>query len=150
MAEFSYIARDREGARVEGKVNAPDQRAALAQVERLGLMPVSLGEAGGATGNGKAAKAEPTPKKGAPAPRGARSRQARCLACTMAAGIDAASKAASMPKPFPKSRRSYSSTAKVLARRGGRGLVSQASAARRGHSWRVYESAGRGPHAPRG
>ena len=63
MAEFSYIARDREGTKVEGKVTAPDRRAAFAQVERLGLMPVSLGE-GGATA-GKAAKPEPAGKKGA-------------------------------------------------------------------------------------
>ena len=61
MAEFSYIARDREGTRVEGRVTASDRRAAFAQVERLGLMPVSLGEAG--VGGGKAAKPEPAGKK---------------------------------------------------------------------------------------
>jgi type II secretory pathway component PulF len=69
MAEFSYIARDREGTKVEGRVTAADRRAAFAQVERLGLTPVSLGEAGAAT-NGKAAKAEPAKKSAAPAAGG--------------------------------------------------------------------------------
>ena len=63
MADFSYIARDREGAKVEGKVTAPDRRAALAQIERLGLTPVSLGD--GAAAAGKAAKPEPAGKKSA-------------------------------------------------------------------------------------
>ncbi|MCX7007770.1 MAG: type II secretion system F family protein [Kiritimatiellaeota bacterium] len=76
MAEFSYIARDREGTKVEGTVTAPDRRAAFAQVERLGLMPVSLGEAG--AGNSKAAKtkAEPATKKGAAGAGGKRSGRA--------------------------------------------------------------------------
>ncbi|MCX7009983.1 MAG: hypothetical protein NTY53_22535 [Kiritimatiellaeota bacterium] len=42
MAEFSYIARDREGTKVEGTGTTPDRRAAFPQIERLGLMPVSL------------------------------------------------------------------------------------------------------------
>ncbi len=68
MAEFSYSARDREGTRVEGKVTAPDRRAAFAQVERLGLTPVSLGE--GAAAAGKAAKSEPAAGKKGPASGG--------------------------------------------------------------------------------
>ena len=59
MAEFSYIARDHDGARVEGKVQAPDRRVALAQVERLGLMPVSIGEG---NGGAPAAKQESSTK----------------------------------------------------------------------------------------
>jgi len=62
MATFAYTARDRDGARVEGKLEAPDRRTALVQVERLGLMPVALNEAGGS--DSKAAKAEaPTKSK---------------------------------------------------------------------------------------
>ena len=67
MAEFSYIARDREGKKAEGKVSAPDRRAAFAQVERLGLMPVSLGEGAAPAVAGKPAKPEPAAKKGAAA-----------------------------------------------------------------------------------
>lgn len=58
MAEFSYIARDHDGVRVEGKVQAPDRRAALAQMEHLGLMPVTLQEGNGETSSKQAQPAQ--------------------------------------------------------------------------------------------
>ncbi len=73
MADFSYIARDREGTKVEGKVSAPDRRAAFAQVERLGLMPISLGEGASAPAAGKAATPGKPTKPEAPGKKGAAS-----------------------------------------------------------------------------
>jgi type II secretory pathway component PulF len=42
MAQFSYRARRRSGELVQGIVEVPDRPAALAQIERLGLFPVSV------------------------------------------------------------------------------------------------------------
>jgi type IV pilus assembly protein PilC len=42
MAQFSYRARRRSGELVQGLVDVPDRSAALAQIERLGLFPVSV------------------------------------------------------------------------------------------------------------
>lgn len=42
MANFKYSAKDREGKRVEGTIEANDRLAALRQVEKLGLIPVSI------------------------------------------------------------------------------------------------------------
>jgi type II secretory pathway component PulF len=40
---FSYKAKDKTGQRVEGTVEANDRMAALRQVEKLGLIPISIG-----------------------------------------------------------------------------------------------------------
>jgi type II secretory pathway component PulF len=42
MAQFSYRARRRSGELVQGLIDVPDRSAALAQIERLGLFPVSV------------------------------------------------------------------------------------------------------------
>ncbi len=61
MAQFSYKARRRSGEVVLGTVEVPDRAAALTQIERLGLFPVTIEAARGA-----APKAEPVPdRKGA-------------------------------------------------------------------------------------
>jgi len=44
MAQFDYKARGRDGKKQEGSVNASDRRAALAEVEKLGLLPISVTE----------------------------------------------------------------------------------------------------------
>ncbi|NLB55956.1 MAG: hypothetical protein GX811_09365, partial [Lentisphaerae bacterium] len=44
MPSFSYIARTKSGEKVEGTVEATDRRAALAYIERLGQIPVSVEE----------------------------------------------------------------------------------------------------------
>ena len=50
MAQFSYKARRRSGEVVHGSLDVPDRTAALAQIDRLGLFPVSVDAAkGGAT-----------------------------------------------------------------------------------------------------
>jgi type II secretory pathway component PulF len=48
MARFTYSARSMAGEKAEGTVEAADRRAALAQLERLGLVPVAVTEAGAA------------------------------------------------------------------------------------------------------
>jgi hypothetical protein len=58
MAEFSYKARRRSGEMVEGVLEVADRPAALAQITRLGLFPVSVetakaGAAGGARSPGQ-------------------------------------------------------------------------------------------------
>ena len=45
MPRFSYSARSTTGEKVEGTVEAPDRRLALMQLERGGLVPVSVKEA---------------------------------------------------------------------------------------------------------
>jgi type IV pilus assembly protein PilC len=42
MAQFSYRARRRSGELVQGILDVPDRTAALSQIERLGLFPVSI------------------------------------------------------------------------------------------------------------
>ena len=42
MASFNYKAKDKAGQRVEGAVDANDRLAALRQVEKMGLIPVSI------------------------------------------------------------------------------------------------------------
>ncbi len=44
MPVFDYRARDKEGKKVEGSVNAPDRRAALVEIEKQGVVPVSVNE----------------------------------------------------------------------------------------------------------
>ena len=42
MAQFAYKARRRSGEMVQGILEVPDRSAALAQIERLGMFPVSI------------------------------------------------------------------------------------------------------------
>ena len=51
MPQFSYKARKRSGELVEGVLEVPDRSAALAQIQRSGLFPISVADAkgGGAT-----------------------------------------------------------------------------------------------------
>ncbi len=44
MAAFTYIARTRDGEKVQGSVTANDRRAALGQLDRMGYVPVSVKE----------------------------------------------------------------------------------------------------------
>ncbi len=60
MATFTYRARRRNGEAVEGSVDARDRRAAMQEIERLGLVPVSVREGAGAVpGAGSKAKKKP-------------------------------------------------------------------------------------------
>ena len=64
MPTFAYSARTREGKRVDGSLEAADRRAALAQLERLGQVPVSVKESAAAAAapaaqNGKKELASP-------------------------------------------------------------------------------------------
>lgn len=45
MTQFEYIAKSRNGERRGGILEAPDRRAALEQLARLGLVPISVAEA---------------------------------------------------------------------------------------------------------
>ncbi|MEI6807606.1 MAG: type II secretion system F family protein [bacterium] len=44
MASFKYVARNRAGERIEGKIDATDRRAALGLIEKTGQVPVSVTE----------------------------------------------------------------------------------------------------------
>jgi general secretion pathway protein F len=48
MASFAYAARKRSGEKVGGTLDAPDRRTALLLLERQGLVPVTVSEAGAA------------------------------------------------------------------------------------------------------
>lgn len=63
MPRFSYSARSRSGEKLDGVVEAPDKRAALLQIERMGLVPVAVKEAA-------AGAAAPAPAKSAAKPAG--------------------------------------------------------------------------------
>lgn len=56
MATYSYIARTQSGERVEGNLDANDRRSALAAVEQMGYVPVSLKEVAPGTSNGATRK----------------------------------------------------------------------------------------------
>ncbi len=71
MAVFSYIAKSRSGERMTGTVDAPDKRAALVQVERLGYVPVTLKE--GATAAPPARDAKQPSKSRKPASKSGKS-----------------------------------------------------------------------------
>ena len=58
MAQFSYRARRRSGELVQGVVDVPDRTAALSQIERLGLFPVSI-ETARAASVARVERAEP-------------------------------------------------------------------------------------------
>ena len=60
MAQFSYKARRRSGEVVHGSLDVADRTAALAQIDRLGLFPVSVDAA---KGSAAAKKDKPTDKK---------------------------------------------------------------------------------------
>ncbi len=53
MGIFKYTARTRSGEKQTGEIDAPDRRVALAQLERQGLLPISVEE--GRAAKGKAA-----------------------------------------------------------------------------------------------
>lgn len=65
MATFAYIARSRDGEKIQGDVVAGDRRAAVAQLERMGYVPVRLTAGVGAKKPAPAKKAAPA-KKSAP------------------------------------------------------------------------------------
>jgi len=44
MPLFEYKARNKDGRKTEGSVNAADRRSALIEIEKLGLMPISVTE----------------------------------------------------------------------------------------------------------
>ncbi|WCJ58034.1 type II secretion system F family protein [Fontisphaera persica] len=65
MPQFTYKARRRNGEVVTGVLDVPDRSAALAQIERLGLLPVMVDQPKGGVVVDKA------PRKGASAPAAA-------------------------------------------------------------------------------
>lgn len=67
MPTFSYTARSRAGERVQGNLDAPDRRAALLALERKGLVPVSMAEAGAGAPAPKAVSAKKPDAKSKPA-----------------------------------------------------------------------------------
>ncbi len=80
MPSFSYRARTRAGEAVEGSVEAHDRRAAMQEIERQGLVPVSVREGAGGAARGKAKGRS----RALIAPRGApRMRRREVLAFTM-------------------------------------------------------------------
>lgn len=63
MPNFSYKAKDKAGQRIDGSVDANDRMTALRQVEKMGLIPVSITAATApATTGGE--KPRPSPAKG--------------------------------------------------------------------------------------
>ncbi len=64
MAQFSYKARRRSGEVVHGSLDVADRTAALAQIDRLGLFPVSVDAA---KGSAASKKDKPADKKSAAA-----------------------------------------------------------------------------------
>lgn len=44
MAQFKYVAKSRTGERQEGVLDAPDKRALMIQLGRLGLVPISMSD----------------------------------------------------------------------------------------------------------
>jgi type II secretory pathway component PulF len=63
MPRFSYIARSFNGERSSGTIEAADRRAALIQLERQGLTPISVKEAAGPAPAAPAKSAEPSPPR---------------------------------------------------------------------------------------
>ena len=53
MAVFKYSARAKSGEKVDGEIEAADRRAALAALERKGLIPVSVKEGGASAAGSK-------------------------------------------------------------------------------------------------
>ena len=48
MPAFTYTARSKSGEKLNGSIDAPDRKTALAQIEKLGAVPVSVVESRGA------------------------------------------------------------------------------------------------------
>ena len=68
MPQFSYRAKSRDGRTVEGVVDAPDRRGALAAVSRQGLFPITVTQ-GGAPAKASAKKSAKKTEKKAAAPK---------------------------------------------------------------------------------
>jgi general secretion pathway protein F len=68
MAQFSYKARRRSGEVVLGSLDVPDRSAALIQIERLGLFPVSIEAAKGSAAARAEAASERKPESAAMLP----------------------------------------------------------------------------------
>ena len=58
MAQFTYKARKRSGELVEGVLEVPDRPAALAQIQRSGLFPISVADAKNSTATNAKGKAK--------------------------------------------------------------------------------------------
>lgn len=72
MPTYTYAARSKTGERTEGTLDAPDRRAALINLERKGLVPVSVTEKSLGTTPGKADKKGAKPTAAAPKTSGRR------------------------------------------------------------------------------
>lgn len=59
MAQFTYNARSRTGERSQGTLEAPDRRAAVDQLERMGFTPISVKEGPGAPAKKGSGKKKP-------------------------------------------------------------------------------------------
>jgi type IV pilus assembly protein PilC len=70
MAQFRYIAKSRTGERQEGVLDAPDKRALMAQLGRMGYVPISVSDVQGGKNPPPAATEKPKsiPKSEAKAP----------------------------------------------------------------------------------
>ena len=69
MPTFRYIAKRRTGERQEGVLDAPDKRALMAQLGRMGLVPISVSDLPGKGAAAPAAeKPKASPKSEAPPP----------------------------------------------------------------------------------
>ena len=44
MAQFKYVAKSRTGERQEGVLDAPDKRALMILLGRMGLVPISMSD----------------------------------------------------------------------------------------------------------
>ena len=97
MAQFRYVAKSRTGERQEGALDAPDKRALLAQLGRLGLVPISVVET-------SAKEPSPAPEKA----KGAARPSAKPSAAPPPAAKPAAAGAARKWFRFEKSVRSRS------------------------------------------
>jgi len=69
MPSYTYIARSRSGERSQGSIEAPDRRAALLNLERKGLVPVSVTDS---VAVAAAVKADKKAKPAAPAKKSGR------------------------------------------------------------------------------
>jgi type II secretory pathway component PulF len=80
MAQFNYKARRRSGEVVEGVLEAGDRAAAVVQVERLGVIPVSVVQAKGSTKPAKSSSSTGSPAARAAAAEGSRAGLSRLFA----------------------------------------------------------------------
>ena len=72
MPQFSFKARKRSGELVQGVLEGPDRSAVLSQIERQGLLPISLeaskGKKGSTPAKARQAGSSPTSPSGAAPP----------------------------------------------------------------------------------